>query len=253
MTGARTVALVGAVGGAGTTRTAVELATVLARDGQEVAVLDAAFATQGLAGYLEGRLDPDLTALVTDAPDAPLGDGLVDLPLGSGVAGRVAVCPAHAPFERLARAKTAAAARAFEERLAEAVDAFDRVLVDVPPVAANQAVAAVTAAERVVLVAPADTRGADGVQRSRDRLADLGVEADAALSVRGPSEWADAAMPTFDAAEAVPACLQDDDVAGTVGHVAGVVVEAPLSLDLDASGVLDRLRDGVATRARRSG
>lgn len=61
-----TAALVGAVGGAGTTRLAVEVGALLAADGDAVAVLDAAFATQGLGDYLDGRLDPDLTALVTD-------------------------------------------------------------------------------------------------------------------------------------------------------------------------------------------
>ncbi|OYR95948.1 cell division inhibitor, partial [Halorubrum sp. E3] len=44
---ATTLALVGATGGAGTTRTAVELAALGARDGRDVAVVDAAFTTQG--------------------------------------------------------------------------------------------------------------------------------------------------------------------------------------------------------------
>ncbi|SEO55941.1 hypothetical protein SAMN04487948_103228 [Halogranum amylolyticum] len=47
-----TTALVGATGGAGVTRTAVELAATLARDGRDVAVLDAAYATEGLSSTL---------------------------------------------------------------------------------------------------------------------------------------------------------------------------------------------------------
>ena len=46
---ATTLALAGATGGAGTTRTAVELATVGARGGRDVVVVDAGFATQGLS------------------------------------------------------------------------------------------------------------------------------------------------------------------------------------------------------------
>ena len=69
---ATTLALVGATGGAGTTRTAVELAAIGARDGSEVAVVDAAFTTQGLSEYVSGRIDPDLTTLLTDEPETSL-------------------------------------------------------------------------------------------------------------------------------------------------------------------------------------
>ncbi|KKF39305.1 hypothetical protein FK85_29590 [Halorubrum saccharovorum] len=60
------LALVGATGGAGTTRTAVELAALGARDVRDVAVVDAAFTTQGLSEYVSGRIGTDLTTLVTD-------------------------------------------------------------------------------------------------------------------------------------------------------------------------------------------
>ena len=169
--GDESAAFVGATGGAGTTRLTVELGALLANDGRDVAVFDAAFATQGLADYLPGRIDPDLTTLLTDERDTPLSAGLVDVPLD--VAGRLACCPAVAPFERLARAKSPAAAQALETRIAAAADVFDHVLVDTPPVAANQSVAAVTATTRTTLVAPATTRGRDAVQRTTDRLVDL--------------------------------------------------------------------------------
>jgi MinD-like ATPase involved in chromosome partitioning or flagellar assembly len=96
----RTAALVGATGGAGTTRLCVEVAALLAHAGRDVAVFDAAFATQGLARHAPGRIDPDATALLTDA-DVGLADALVDHP--ADLAGRLALCPASAPFERLAR------------------------------------------------------------------------------------------------------------------------------------------------------
>jgi len=200
------VAFVGAVGGAGATRLSLECAAMLARDGRSAVVLDAAFATQGLADHLPGRIDPDLTALVTG--ERPLEAGLVDLPLDpadrdDGDAGatpaRLAVCPARAPFERLARAKTSDAAARFETLAAEAGDAFEHVLLDVPPVAANQSVAAVSAADTVALVVPGTARGGAAVPRTRDRLADVGAPADATVrnfdDAGGAGLDADAAVP----------------------------------------------------------
>ena len=171
------LALVGAAGGVGTTRLTLEAGTLLARDGRDVAVLDAAYATQGLADLTPGRLEPDMTALCLD--DTPLETALRDRSLDG--AGRLAVCPARAPFERLARAKTPEAAEAFEDRIAEAARAFDHVLVDVPPVAANQAVAAVSAADAVAVVADA-ARADDAVPRARDRVGTV-LEVTTGLSV----------------------------------------------------------------------
>src|SRR6056297_1021762 len=113
------------------------------------------------------RNDPDVTKLLTT--DADREDALVDH--SADMSGRLALCPAYAPFERLARAKTPDAAERFGNLLREAADAFDYVLVDVPPVATNPAVAAVTAASRVALVTPPSARGVDAVQRTRGRLA----------------------------------------------------------------------------------
>lgn len=230
-----TAALVGAVGGAGTTRLAVEIAAVLADGGADVAVLDAAFATQGLGDYVEGRLDPDVTALVTDRADAPLEAGLTDLPAGSDLAGRVACCPAAAPFERLARAKSADAARRFEDRVTEAAAAFDAVLVDVPPIAANQAIAGVNACDRAALVAPATTRGTDGRERMRARLRDLGGDADAVVVTRGTGDGADASVPrTETGVTAAPTALDGGEFGEGVARAAAAV------LDVD----VDRPDDG---------
>jgi cellulose biosynthesis protein BcsQ len=102
----RHVAFVGTAGGVGTTRTVVETAAALARDGRRVRVLDAAYATQGLARFLDGRIDTDVTAVCAD--DA--AEAAASYELGLSTPGGVAVTPAHAPFERVARAKTTSAA-----------------------------------------------------------------------------------------------------------------------------------------------
>ncbi|WP_418283765.1 ParA family protein [Halorubrum sp. DTA46] len=199
---ATTLALVGATGGAGTTRTAVELAALGARDGRDVAVIDAAFTTQGLAEYVTGRIETDCTALVTDDTDAPLSTGTYPIDVdgdggddgrsgaegrsdtsGDQLPGRADAVPARAPFERLARAKTAAAAQKLERRIDEAATTHDAVIVDAAPVGSNEAVAAVAAADRVAAVYPATTRGRDALQRLRGRIADVGESVDEAIAV----------------------------------------------------------------------
>lgn len=237
MTGT-TVALVGTTGGAGTTRTCVELTAMLARAGRDAALLDAAYATQGLAAYVDGRIRPDATALTTDAADEPLAAGLREFDLPTE--GRAACCPARAPFERLARAKAPDAARAFERRMAEAAESFDHALVDVPPVAANQSVAAVTAADRVALVTPGTPRGRDARQRARERLADLGVEPAATIAVGGEIEAADAVVPETEAT--APACLGGDAFARAVAGAAGAAVGDELGVAFEEEGLLSKLR-----------
>ncbi|MFC6753638.1 ParA family protein, partial [Halorubrum tibetense] len=165
---ATTLALVGATGGAGTTRTAVELAAIGARGGRNVAVIDAAFTTQGLSEYVRDRIGTDLTALITDDAGVSLsaatytlaGDGAAADQLND-LSGKVDLIPARAPFERVARAKTAEAARKLERRIDEATTGYDAVVVDTSPVASNEAVAAVTSVDRVGAVRPATPHGVD--------------------------------------------------------------------------------------------
>lgn len=218
-----TLAFVGAAGGTGTTRLVLECGTLLARNGIDVAILDAAYETQGLADRTPGRIDPDVTALCLD--DDPLEAGLVDRTVEG--AGRLAVCPARAPFERLARAKSPEAASALADRIQEADRAFEYVLVDTPPVAANQAVAAVTATDRVAVVADAD-RASDTVPRTTDRLADVGV-GDAVTVVTRAETHPDAvaAIPKFESE--TPAVATDRDARAAVASV----IEATLSVSLD--------------------
>jgi cellulose biosynthesis protein BcsQ len=245
-----TAAVVGAAGGVGVTRTTLETAVALAVDGADVAVFDAAYATQGLGDHLSGRLDPDLTTLLTDRSEAPLASGLVDFAVDPDrdpdVAGRVACCPTDAPFERIARAKTVAAARRLEERIEEAAATFDHVLVDVPPIAANQAVAAATTCERIALVVPPGDRGTDATGRLRARLADLGTAADVVAAVRtNESTVADVVLPTTESA--VPACLADERYGRAVASFASRLLERDLHGVGDTSG----LWSGVSERIRR--
>jgi hypothetical protein len=207
-----------------------------------VAVLDAAYATQGLGDHVSGRVDTDVTALCTD--ERPLEAGLYDL---ETPAGRLAVCPARAPFERIARAKSPEAARRFEELLAEAGRAFDHALVDTPPVAANQAVAAVTAAERVTVVAPAGPRGDDGLARLHDRLADIDAGPAATLRTWAESPGAaDAALPA--AGETDPAAVPtgatgEDDFAAAVATAVESLFGVEVPVDTDGEGRLGGLGD----------
>ncbi|WP_049980660.1 AAA family ATPase [Halolamina rubra] len=252
---ATTAALVGATGGAGTTRTCLELASVLAAAGDDVAVLDAAYDTQGLARRLAGRLDPDATALVTDMTDQPLAAGLVEFAPDADRAaldtetlpesGRIACLPARAPFERSARAKTAEAAQELESRIEAAATEFDRVLVDTPPLGSNPAVAAVTAADRVAVVTPASERGVDAAQTTRGRLQDVGTSADAVLAVDRdgtdsfPEADADAVLPQF--SRDTPAALETESGVDAVTAAADAVFDRQLELQLAEGGLVDRV------------
>jgi septum site-determining protein MinD len=223
-----TLGFVGAAGGVGTTRLTLGSATLLAGEGHDVAVLDAAYATQGLADRTPGRIDPDVTALCLD--DAPLSAGLVDLDVDG--AGRLAVCPARAPFERIARAKTAAAAQAFGDRIAEANRAFDHVLIDVPPVAANQAVAAVTTVDRTAIVCDADRAGA-AVPRVADRLADLGASEPLTVITRTDDhDDADVAVPT--GGSEWQAVESDDEMWDAIAAVVEVTVGVEVERETEA-------------------
>lgn len=232
MTADTTVALVGAVGGAGTTRLALESGATLARAGYDVCLLDAAFATQGLVDYIPGRVEPDMTAVVADGADFAAATWSVsdDLP------GRLRAAPARAPFERLARAKTVGAAERFEEVIATAARADDVVLVDTPPIAANQAIAAVTACETVVAVGPDTVRGADGLARLRGRLTDVRAPADAAVATFAADERlitdVIGAIPRVDST--APAdCPSSVDPTSPLGPPVAAFLERLLSVDLE--------------------
>jgi MinD-like ATPase involved in chromosome partitioning or flagellar assembly len=241
----QTFAFVGATGGAGTTRLAVETAATLTRTGRDVAVVDAAFATQGLADYVSGRIDPDVTRLLTDE-EATLDDAVTTVDIETP--GTLSVVPARAPFERLARAKTAGAAERFEKQIAAAALSHDVVIVDTPPVAANQAVAAVNAADRVVVVTPESTRGDDALAHLRARLDDIGETSHAVVATFADGTPvvtdADVRVPTSDVrdASACPACLDPDEAfAPAVAAVAETALERDLGIEFESGGRLDGL------------
>lgn len=172
--GSESLALLGAAGGVGTTRLSIEAGAALAVDGADAIVIDAALATQGLAAYLPGRIDPDLTtALVDDLDlDAACQEYPLDLP------GRLRVCPAYAPFTRLAEAQTPDHAERFGAFIEAGIDDADAVIIDVPPLASNIAVAGVAAADRIGVVTEPTDRGRDALSRCRGRVADGGDDVD---------------------------------------------------------------------------
>ncbi|MFC3477664.1 ParA family protein [Halobacterium litoreum] len=240
----RTAAFVGVAGGAGTTRLAVETAAALARDGASVGVFDAAFATQGLSQYVDGRIDTDATAVF--AGDAAPADARHDLV--ADAPGTVAAYPAFAPFARLADAKTPAAAERLGGALDDLTDAHDYVLVDAPPVAANQAVAAVTDSDRVLAVAPPGDRGVDSLQRARGRLADVGAEFDLAVANRvseAPPD-ADLAIPAHDDTGVPddPAALSESgDFAASVAALAEAAFVAEIAADFENESLVAAARE----------
>jgi len=239
--GISTLAFVGVVGGAGTTTLATETAATLARAGRSAAVLDAAYATQGLATYIEGRIDGDVTGVTTD--DRPLEDALYEW--GLDAPGEVLLCPAHAPFERLARAKAPTAAQRFEDAVAAAAERVDHVLLDTPPVAANQAVAAATTAQRRALVAPDSRRGADLLARQRGRLRDIDAPADAVVATRAGDELApdaDFAVPPIESTTRPASLDPASPVAPAVADVAEGLLETELDLTFEDEGLLEGLR-----------
>jgi cellulose biosynthesis protein BcsQ len=236
----RTVAFVGATGGAGTTRLTVESGATLARAGLDVAVIDAAFTTQGLASYVDGPIETDVTALVTD--DRELGDALYDH--AADLPGRLALCPARAPFERLARAQTAGATKEFERQLAAASLSVDVVLVDTPPVGGNHAIAAVNTADHVAVVTPDSPRGADALALTRERFDDLGVPIHGVVT-----NWANdhlsevtVRIPESDVTDprGCPACIPPDETfAPAIASGLESLLDTDFDLDFPESGRLD--------------
>ena len=240
---AEIVGFVGVCGGAGTTRVCVETAATLARAGADVAVVDAAFGTQGLSRYVEGRIEPDLTKALLD--ERPIDDALYDC--WGHLDGRVSIAPAHAPFERLARAKTPEAARRLEAELRRLAATVDHVVVDVPPLAANQAVGAATAVDDRVLVAPASRRGVDLLPRMRGRLVDVGETIDGVLVTRAAgTDPADTPLPDADhalpsgPADPIPPTATDPDAefAPAVAAVTEAVFDRSLDLSFEEAGLL---------------
>lgn len=242
--GYETAAVVGVAGGVGTTRITLESAATLARAGRDVVVLDVSFGTQGLVDHVPGTVDGDAARVFTE--QTPFSEALFEFDLGT--AGDLAVCPARAPFELLARAKTASAAQQFEAVLSEASTVADHVLIDVPPVATNPSVAAVTAADRVGVVVPPSNRGHDALQRLQGRLEDVGADRDLTIvnraTDREPIRSADLTVPTATAVaptETPTVIDPDPEFAPAVADVAAGLFETELGLSFPDGGILSDL------------
>lgn len=237
------VAFVGTVGGVGTTRTVLELAGLLADRGSDVLVFDLDFATQGLSRHVGESVSPDATELLAD-PETDLETALLDWTLEGP--GRLSLMPAVAAFPTIAEAKSAAAAERVGDRLDEAAEDFEWVLLDVPPVVSNQAIGAVTAVDRIVLVIPPGDRGVDALQREKGRLADVGASAEGVLAVGdGPvPPDATAAIPSLpaNAPDHRPVTLE---ARGSFTRQVASAAEALLDTDLavsEAGGPLETLK-----------
>ncbi|MFA9516672.1 AAA family ATPase [Halopenitus sp. H-Gu1] len=236
-----TLALVGAVGGVGTTRTAVELAAIGAIDGRDVVVLDAAYATQGLSEYVSGRIAPDLTRLLVDETDRSLRE--TTYRIDGNWPGTLSVVPARAPFERLARAKAAEPARALASRIEEAARTADHVVIDTPPVASNPAVAAVTEAKRVAVLTPGSDHGRDALQRLRGRIEDVGTSLDLTIAAGEPIAPAEITLPDPAASTMRPVVDRDGGVyAAAVATAFETCFDTTVEVDFEEEGVLSRLR-----------
>lgn len=148
------------------------------------------------------------------------------------------------------------------------------MIVDTPPVAANQAVAAVNAADRTALVTPATRRGLDALPRAAGRLADVGVTGHDVIANRvpgptgesiavdepgagwggtwgetppaGPVEAPDAVVPEslITAPTDAPAVLEDGTFAGAVGAALETVLGVELDLEASEAGPLARFLSG---------
>lgn len=229
-----TIALVGAAGGVGTTGLTLACGRLLAAEGYDTAILDAAYGTQGLSDRVSGRIDPDVTALCLN--DGPIQEGLIELPIQG--AGRLAACPAHAPFERIARAKTPDAAERFGDRIEEAARHFEYVLVDTPPIATNPAIASAVTADTVAIVCD-DERAAAAVPRTVDRLTDIGTAPQTTI-VTGANEHpdADVAIPAFD--EAKSAADGDPAIQDALGAALETMTDVRIERN-ESAGILDSL------------
>lgn len=218
---------------------------------------------------MSGRIGTDLTTLITDEADAPLSAATYPIASGDGHAessgagggndapnlpGRADAIPARAPFERVARAKTAEAARKLERRIDEAATSYDAVIVDAAPAGSNEAVAGVTTADRTAAVFPATTHGRDALQRLRGRIADVGAGVDRSIAVAqsvekeatiggGAESDANVRLPATDpaVANAPTAATGDGEHVRAVAAAFEDAFDATVEIEFEEPGLVDRL------------
>lgn len=221
----------------GTTRLCLEVGAALAADGRDTILIDAALDTQGLAAHVAGRIEPDLTSVITG--DADLSEALRSYPLET--AGSLHLCPVHAPYTRIAAGKAPPAAERLGEVVTDATSLAEHVVVDVPPLASNTAVAGAAAAKRRAVVTTATIRGRDALSRTHGSLADLGLSGDLVVANRateGALADADRNVPESEETDVPekPACLGTEPGFGpAVTELTESVFDLELDVDLDVS------------------
>lgn len=193
------LALVGAAGGAGTTRLAVETAGRITARGETAVLVDTDFATQGLAEYVPGQFPTDIVGALCD--QRPIET--VTSPLSVDHTPPPQAAPSFAGLSRVATALETDAAAHLSEELSALTDTYEHVLVDTPMPVTNPAIAAVAAADTVGVVFPRSVRGIESLHRTAGFLNDIDVAAGVQLSnaCRQPSppeDPADIAVPELD-------------------------------------------------------
>jgi Flp pilus assembly CpaE family ATPase len=228
------VACVGATGGVGTTRTAVELARLAAAHDRAPLLVDTAVATQGLARLLVETPPRDLCDALADPEGLALDAIAVELPSG------LVLVPIDAPLCAIAPALRAEAAGALAAAIAEAAADRPLVIIDVPPVATNLAIAGITSADVILLLHRVGDR--EAVRRGRELIADLAGPAPHPVTVGTPAV-AELSVPEVPALRGgVPLARPVDDAGyrralATVAATAGLPIPAPA----DSGGWLTRL------------
>ena len=159
------VACVGATGGVGTTRTAVELARLATAHDRRPLLVDTAVATQGLARLLPTTPGVDLCGALSDTDVVDLDAIAVELPSALQI---VAI---DAPLCSVTTALTPQAAATLTDAIAHAAATHPLVIIDVPPVATNLAIAGLISADEILLVHRVGDH--EGVRRGRELIADL--------------------------------------------------------------------------------
>ena len=173
------VACVGATGGVGTTRTAVELARLAQTHDRNPLLVDTAVATQGLARLLVETPRVDLCGALAAPEGLELDAIAVELPSG------LTVVPIDAPLCAVVPALRAEAATALDGAIAQAATVHPLVIIDVPPVATNLAVAGITRADVILLLHRAGDH--EAVRRGRELIADLGGPDPQPVTVGSPA------------------------------------------------------------------
>ncbi len=239
----RTVALVGAAGGVGTTRLTVECGATLARTGRDVAIFDSAFHTQGLRDYPHRTGTRDATALATG--EATLEETLVICE--PGLSGRLTLCPATTTMGQFQQTTSPEAADRFATTVAGAALSRDAVLIDVPPTVTPLSRAVLGIADLIVLVTTETPRGTRALSRHQQRLHELGHPPDCVLFNHADTTLQDAiAVPTSNQSDPYdcPTCAEpgrDESFARAVTDAVESVFTLSIAQHQTESGLLKRL------------